>query len=164
LGISDGVSEDSYFLEDYVELGYSGAIVISQTNQSVGSAPSVDTSGLTITEWLASRATLSYNYEQVVSSRGYYLNEQGHISNQSVRLQDNYFYQAFSYLIETTKDISEYSSLLKITHPAGTKRFSSLSKIGEISFDITSERDIASDIFYIYDNVAASEDVSVVIT
>jgi hypothetical protein len=104
IGVSDSVTPNSYFLEDYVEQSYSGSNVISQS--TIQSVPvTADTGDLTIQEWLASRATLSYKYEDVVNLQGYYLNELGQLSNQSIKLQDNYFYQAFSYLIETSRDI-----------------------------------------------------------
>jgi hypothetical protein len=142
LGISDTVSGDSYFLEDYVEQGYSGQIVIAQTISQTPPSSIADTSGLTIEQWIASRATLSYQFSKVVSARGYYKTDAGQISNQSIKLQDNFFYQAFSYLIETNKDISDYSGILNALHPAGTKRFSNLAKVADIDIDATADRTI----------------------
>jgi len=143
VGISDSLSVNSYFLEDYVE-SYVGHTTFSQQINSTVYSTTEDTGSLTIEEWLASRATLSYQYGDVVTLRGYYLNEQGQISNQSIKLQDNYFYQAFSYLVETSQDISQYESLLNITHPAGSKQFSDLSKSGNLEISITPSREITS--------------------
>lgn len=143
VGVSDSLSVNSYFLEDYVE-SYVGHNVFAQQINSTAVSTTEDTGSLTIEEWLASRATLSYQYGDVVTLRGYYLNEQGQISNQSIKLQDNYFYQAFSYLIETSQDISQYESLLNITHPAGSKAFSDLTKAGNLEISITPSRTISS--------------------
>lgn len=143
VGISDSLSVNSYFLEDYVD-SYVGHNVFAQQIITSSSTTVEDTGSLTIEEWLASRATLSYQYSDVVTLRGYYLNEQGQISNQTIRLQDNYFYQAFSYLIETNQDISKYESLLNITHPAGSKHFSELTKAGNIEVTITPSREMTT--------------------
>jgi hypothetical protein len=143
VGISDSLTVNSYFLEDYVE-SYVGHNVFAQQTISTSVTTDEDIGSLTIEEWLASRATLSYQYGDVVTLRGYYLNEQGQISNQSIKLQDNYFYQAFSYLIETSQDISQYETLLNITHPAGSKQFSDLTKTGELGIEITPSREIVN--------------------
>jgi hypothetical protein len=141
VGVSNGLSVNSYFLENYVE-SYVGHNAFSQQFSSQSVSTVEDTGGLTIETWLASRATLAYQYGDVITLRGYYLNEQGQISNQTIKLQDNYFYQAFSYLIETSQDISQYESILNITHPAGSKSFSDLTKSGNVEITVTPSREI----------------------
>lgn len=147
IGISDRITIDSYFLEDYVEQSYSGQVEFTRIINPTGSS-TIDTGDLTIEEWLASRATLTYNYDNVVELPGYYLTDAGQLSNQAVKLQDNFFYQAFSYLIETSQDISKYQQLLNIAHPAGTKRFSTLNKNSDIELLVTSEREISDGIIF----------------
>lgn len=131
-GVVDTIS--GYFSQDYVENSYIGASVLSVViNQEYNPIPQ-DTD-LTIAEWELSRATFVFRQENVVTTRGYYETDTGQVSNSFIKLQDNYFYQAYSYLIKTSKDINEYEGLLKIIHPAGLKQFANLTK--STNLDIT---------------------------
>lgn len=132
IGSSTNLSPQSYFAEDYVVADYVAHIEFIQSIVSAGIDENIDTGGLTIEEWLASRATLSYEFDPVVQLRGYYKNERGQLSNQTIKMQDNYFYQTFSYLIETSTDMKVYQNLMKILHPVGTKRFAELQKKKDI--------------------------------
>lgn len=158
IGVTDGFSQNSYFLENYSAYGYVGEVVISQsTTNGYVLSPAQDT-GFTISQWLNSRTSLTYEMSNVVKTKGFYKNDQGQLSNQEIKLQDNYFYQAFSYLVETTKDIREYKNILNITHPAGTKMFSNLEKIATYDLSFDSERTISYDEKYLLDVATASVD------
>lgn len=85
--------------------------------------PSVVETDVTLERWLASRATLEYKFAPVTTLRGRWLDDSGMISNQTIRLQDSYYYQQFSYDIEATVNSSEYISLAREIHPAGMKLF-----------------------------------------
>jgi hypothetical protein len=124
-GVTDSVS--GYFSQDYVDKTYIGTSVMNNIFSQETPLPPED-NDLTIEQWLASRATLAFRQENVVATRGYFENDKGQLSNQTMKLQDNYYYQAFSYLLSTTKDIKDYESILRILHPAGTKNFATLNK------------------------------------
>ena len=54
---------------------------------------------------------------------GYFLDRKGMASNSSY-LQDNNYYQAFSYTVRTKSDISQYRDIVEsFAHPAGMKMF-----------------------------------------
>lgn len=108
-----------------------------------------DMVGFTMEEWLESRATFVVEYDRVVTTKGFYENNKGQLSNQNVKMQDNYFYQAFSYLLETARDIREYSDLLNITHPAGLKRFSKLTKTTDFLLTVDVSRTLSVDTIYL---------------
>lgn len=56
-------------------------------------------------------------------SEGYYLNYDGRISTDKV-LQDNHYYQDYSYVLKTEVVIDRYSEAIrKLVHPAGTAMF-----------------------------------------
>lgn len=153
-GVGDGVDEKSYFLDDeYVNRGYFGTVTIDQISSVI--PPSIGQStGINIQEWLDSRATLIYTFDNLVSTRGYFSNENGQLSNQFIRSQDNYFYQPFSYVIETKLDIREYENILNISHPAGTKRFSILERGASYQLPVTWSRTISLDTVYFSDSYA----------
>lgn len=157
-GVSDAIDVNSYFLTDYVDRGYFGTKVIEQSINNTVQQSSNQVNGLTIQEWLASRATLVYEYDNLVSTKGYFYDEKGQLSNQTIRLQDNYFYQAFSYVIETTKDIKEYRDALDMIHPAGTKRFSILEKSVSYHLDVYTSRTLSLDTTYFLDLVNMNDD------
>jgi hypothetical protein len=85
-------------------------------------------SELTFEEWVNSRAVLFFDRADIIKTKGYYLNDDSQVSNNEARLQDNYFYQLFSYLIETTKSEKEVAQILNQFHPAGLKYFFQLNK------------------------------------
>lgn len=156
-GVTDSVNENSYFLDSvYVDRGYFGTTAIAQLSSPI--PPSIGQStGITIQEWLDSRTTLIYKFANMVSTRGYFSNERGQLSNQFIHTQDNYFYQPFSYVIETNLDIREYRDILNISHPAGTKRFSILEKSVEYTLPVTVSRTISKDIIYFEDSIISSD-------
>lgn len=61
--------------------------------------------------------------EGVFTYPGRYINDDGHISSYNF-LEDRDYYQNFSYVIRSSKSISDYRSVIKnILHPAGMKMF-----------------------------------------
>ena len=70
--------------------------------------------------------------------QGRFLNEDGFLSVTSKRLQDNNFYQDFSYVIKSSVPVDKWKEVIKrIIHPAGMLLF------GEVQF-ITSINDSVS--------------------
>ena len=70
---------------------------------------------------------------------GKYLDQTGMPSNASV-LQDNNYYQDFSYVIRSNVDIDNYrDTITTLAHPAGFKMFGELSIDNEFYSDTTSE-------------------------
>ena len=59
----------------------------------------------------------------VQKKSGYWSGNSG-LLNSSSRMQDNDYYQAFSYVVESSKNIKDYADTIKrIIHPAGLKLF-----------------------------------------
>ncbi len=133
---------ENRYTEKVKNIFYMGIKVIDIDIFTTSVVESYSNSNLSIGEWLASRATLSCVFGAEGKTYGYYKDTSGHPSNDIIRLQDNLYYQAFSYLIETDKDISAYKELLHITHPAGTVRFSTLEKEFTNVFGVNSRLDI----------------------
>jgi hypothetical protein len=136
VGISDLKDINSYFLENYVEYGYEGKQVLSVSYvQSKPTTSAIVDPSLSLSEWLESQALLVFDTAPIVKGRGYYTSDAGLISNSQIRLQDNFFYQLFSYAIETTHSIEEYKPILDLVHPAGVKYFGNLNKTADIIYD-----------------------------
>jgi len=74
---------------------------------------------------------------------GRYINTDGFLSSDKV-LEDNFYYQEFSYVIKSGHTLSEYEDALKnLTHPAGTKFFGSYQL--EITIDISEDLQVYLD-------------------
>lgn len=116
---------------------------------------------ITISQWIDSRATLSLEYADVVKARGNYTSETGIIQNNSIRLQDNNFYQTFSYEIETHNDYREYNTALQVVHPAGFRWYGSLSKNFNYTNSYSSFRTLSNDTLYFFDTVGNFTDTIV---
>lgn len=128
VGIMSGVAYNSYFLENYVDPTYVGEIVFDVSSTAVAPEPTPETD-ITLEQWLASRATFKYIFEPVTKLKGGWKDESGQISNQTIRLQDNYYYQQYSYDIETTTGNTNYLDLANAVHPAGMKMFTTFNII-----------------------------------
>ena len=129
-GVSSAVSlQNAYFLENYAAEEYNAATVITQlietSAESTGTNYNTD---LTLEEWIASRATLLYKFDYVIKYRGTFVDDRGQLSNTNMRLQDNYFYQMFSYVVESSLNINDYRGAVNMIHPAGLKLFGELAK------------------------------------
>lgn len=137
-GLSNARGGDSYFLEDYTLDFYNARVVLQQERQSSSKTLGliVTDPELSITDWLASRATLVYEFEYIVKYKGEFFDDRGQVSNTNIRLQDNYFYQLFSYVIQTSKQISEYRNALNLIHPAGLKYFGELTKTADVNLGV----------------------------
>jgi hypothetical protein len=149
---------NSYFSEDYIEAsgGYLGDrvfAVLSTPETTIVSDPS-----LSLTDWLNARASVTLLPEFVSKSRGSYSGDNGKLSNQNIRLQDSYYYQLFSYVIETTVDINDYREAIGELHPAGLKRFSKLNAIAKIKLDYAIDRTISTERIDLLDIVDINSD------
>jgi hypothetical protein len=83
-----------------------------------------DTITLTVNSNGGTGASLTTSGGVALDSRiGYYANNNGLLSSNK-KLQDNFYYQDFSYVIKSSKSLDDYSDLMKkLIHPAGTKMF-----------------------------------------
>lgn len=70
-------------------------------------------------------ATITPEVSAVVSLPGRYIDTKGFLS-WNMRLQDNDFYQEYSYLIRVTEIVDKYRDVVKrVLHPSGSKMFGS---------------------------------------
>lgn len=164
-GVSSDVTANPYFLENYAAESYSGSTVIQITTQDLTDVGSFSTtSPITLEEWLASRARLRYIFANQTTTRGFWSSNRGIISDSSIKLQDNYYYQQFSYDIETDKLRSEYKTLLDIIHVAGTKSFSTTALRETLTLDISLVAEIPFKFLYLDDIVETGDQPNKFIT
>lgn len=127
VAVSSG-NGNGYFQEDYVELEYNGAVVVAQNNVPI--KPPIQTRpDYTVEMWNESQATFLLNFDSYGKEYSYYKSSNSLLSDQSSKLHDNYYYQAYSYVVNTTQNIDEYRSSIDLLHPAGMKFFAQLNKI-----------------------------------
>lgn len=137
-GIAAGYTHNSYFLSYYMLEDYLGTIEIHTATNSVANRDQGrDTD---IRTWQDSLALLMYEHDSLVDMKGKYLGDEGQLSNQLIKIQDSYFYQAFSYLLESIQDPKAYKKMADLFHPAGTKRFSGYIKQIDESLQYTFRR------------------------
>ncbi len=134
---------NSYFLQDYVQDDYTGELLFKIDSYMNGNTPSnSQLSDMSMEDYLASRAIVAATHGGSIKTRGRYIGELGQLSNQSIKMQDNYYYQLFSYVVNTDLDITKYrDALFNIAHPAGMKSFSAIRKTiyEDISSTITAD-------------------------
>ena len=131
-------SNQDYFIDLFFESypGFFGKTVINRSQNSPVIAMG-EGETITIEQWLESRATLIFSKDNIVRDRGFYSNSDSLLSNKEIRLQDNFFYQAFSYVVETEQELKSYRDSIGLTHPAGMKFFSLMNR--EVLITLTPE-------------------------
>lgn len=120
-----------YFLESYVDITYAAGIGFAYESAVSGTPQTETVTDVSYQAWLDSRATLTLEFGSMTRHRPVYLSEKSLISNQNCKLHDSLYYQAHSYVIETTTNIQDYRGSLDLIHPAGLKFFAQLNKTFE---------------------------------
>lgn len=153
------VGETSYFAENYQADDYNATIKVEINTIGDTSSGSDVPTDITIQDWLASRATFVYEYDYIVKEKGYYTSDHSMISNSEIRLQDGFYYQLYSYVIQTSNNLEDYKKALSLIHPAGLKYFAELKKefVHDITDDITVFRSMSVDGLYLNDVVEMTE-------
>jgi hypothetical protein len=91
----------------------------------------------------SSLASIVFNTGEIYHAPGEYKDNAGFLSD-IVKLQDNDYYQPYSYVIRTTKPLSQWKDIyLNSSHPAGFKMFAELQLEGDIdASNLTVESEI----------------------
>jgi len=78
------------------------------------------TSGATASVAKNDRATGTVTVNTTTTTSGLFINEDGHVSENTMRIQDSLYYQDFSYVIKVGRSITEWrDSFKKTMHTAG---------------------------------------------
>lgn len=146
MDVSDSITD----IQEYITVN--SATKYRSTFEKYPEATSVSYS-VTLPEWVQSRARLAINYGAYGSNRGYWETDDGHLSNEGFRLQDSFFYQAFSYLITANVQSEIEDDIIKQTHIAGMKFFKQLDLFSQTSFNMSGSRTRSNDGVNIHDVV-----------
>lgn len=150
--------DQEYVMFGYVLQGYIKRLVLSQ-NYVSSPASNITNPDITIDQWIKSKARIKIRNAYTAKEAGYYADQRGQISAPTVRLQDNFFYQLFSYVITSSHMLSEYKNVLSLIHPAGVKYFSNSIREVSVSANInvnrvmSRESVIFADQFYVQDDI-----------
>lgn len=150
-------SNQDYVLEGYVIQDYINKKSIAETVFS-DTTSDVLNDEITIQQWVESRTRLRIRNSKFAKTAGYYQDFRGMPSAPDIRLQDNFFYQIFSYVIDTAQIISDYATVIDIVHPAGIKYFSNLVKSTEIAASVSVDRILSREFLFLSDTAQAYED------
>ena len=88
---------------------------------------------------ISEQATLTYKYSLISSLEGKWGNDSGKLSNEIIRLQDNFYYQQFSYLVDCDINSIKYINTAKNINPAGLKLFTNYNLQTTLNSGITGE-------------------------
>lgn len=83
-----------------------------------------------------SRALVEFKLTPLSKYKGYYSNNNGFLSD-NIKLQDNFYYQAFSYVLKSNQPFEKYKNIVRKTvHPSGMALFG--------QYEITNNFDVAT--------------------
>ena len=132
-GYVAGIKYNPYFLENYLDGAYMGQLLFNNT--TILQPSPVSQTNISVDTWSASRTKLLYVFDTVASLRGRWLDESSHISTDSIRLQDSFYYQQYSYVIESDVNPSIYKDLAAAVHLAGTKYFTKFNATSQFKLE-----------------------------
>lgn len=117
----------NYFAQDYVDGITSTGNYDAVYNQSDLEFSEIDqeliNEDLDQDNQLSSRALVEFKLSPVSKYKGYYSNNNGFLSD-NIKLQDNYYYQAFSYVLKSNQPFEKYKNAVRKTvHPSGMALF-----------------------------------------
>ena len=105
--------EDTMIYEDEVQWGNNTSATMSAVTSTIAHA---------------SYATGTATVGGIATSIGTSYNDKSKVSESSIRIQDSYYYQDYSYEIAVGQSLNEYrDALKKSTHPAGWQEFGKVS-------------------------------------
>lgn len=99
-----------------------GLLVLKNNSGSItqNSTISGNSSGATGTISKSNSATATLNIGAIADTEGVYINEDGFVSENTIRIQDSLYYQDFSYVIKVGRSITEWRDTFKKTmHTSG---------------------------------------------
>lgn len=138
------INSDKYFAEAYLE-GQRAVGTLEAVTQDTSGIKQLDLTDLdlsdleTIQALYPNRAIISFSNTPISKYSGSYSTNKGFLSD-DIYLQDNYYYQQFSYVIKTDEQYSVYNNLVKQTvHPSGMLMFGQFEITNEIDASIAME-------------------------
>ena len=99
-----------------------GLLILKNNSGTItqNSTISGGSSGATGTIARSNSATASLNIGSVANTEGVYINEDGFVSENTIRIQDSLYYQDFSYVIKVGRSITQWRDTFKKTmHTSG---------------------------------------------
>lgn len=128
------ISKQDYFASDYADYTYSGTVITNWSDDrryTQGELVEDDTA-----------AVIFFDIGALCEYSGYFESNKGFLSD-AIKLQDNFYYQNFSYVITVDEKFDSYSDILKKSvHPAGMIAFG--------QYDIINTIDLSSSIGDVY--------------
>jgi len=132
-----GFFDGSYFLEEYVDnllyVGESKFVTTSLTSSENQNVFNYQISDITIEEWNESRATIVLGFAARAKLEGEWRDLSSIISEEFIRIQDSFFYQTYSYELNSLVNPVDYKSLIPEFNVAGQKPFFNYER--SINFD-----------------------------
>ena len=105
-------------------------------------------------------ALLNVSLDSTAKYPGYYKTNDGFL-NDSMYIQDSYYYQAFSYVIKIDQQLNTYASVVRsMLHPAGMQLFGEYSINNEISTSVSLTALVKSLGVTLYDELFILDDAS----
>lgn len=130
---------------------YYGSLAFIQTVNQTKPTRFTDFSSYTIEQWKESETVLISKFDYVVKNKGRFQDWTGLISDSQSVIQDSFYYQTYSYTIETQKQFKEAEQIIKFNHPAGTKSFIQQKRTNDLGYAITGSRSISQDYIVLFD-------------
>lgn len=145
-------TRQTYYISNYYSADYYGSREFAKYETPVEYNAVLDSDAdVSYEDWLKSRATLVARFANIVRGKGKFANPAGLLSDRESVIQDNYYYQNFSYVISTAQNYADAKHVIDFNHPAGMKAFVESRKDVFSGIKIGSSRTITQDYISVFD-------------
>ena len=121
-----------------IAINVGGAITSVSVDNSGAAYNRIDPISIVNLDRAAQNASGPGQVSGIVNYGGKYTDTKGFVSWNN-RLQDNYYYQQFAYVLKTKQSLNTYREIVKdVLHPAGTNLFADLSIISNAAISFSS--------------------------
>lgn len=126
---------------------------------TVPGVPRDELQTLNYSDWMASQTTLIPVYSWIATDAGRYEDGLGHLSDEYSVLQDNFMFQEFSYIVESSVPVAQALQAIEFNHPAGLKYFFNSVQVDSLDFHVDVEDNTRYDPILLFDAAKYSEEV-----
>jgi hypothetical protein len=152
-GIVAASSIQEYIIDGYTLPGYITNIIVNQFS----GAQEIINNEITVEQWIQSKARVRLKQQFFAKTAGFYEDLRGQLSAASIRLQDNFFYQLFSYVINTSRVLSDIKNVIGLVHPAGMRYFINTNREAIIDVNATTSRILSKEPIFFNTGISFGE-------
>ena len=151
---NSGLFPSMYYSQDYSSEYYAKSEIAKVETQTIP-VPIIDY------RYNSTKAKLKILFGLVSKTQGRWTTDDSKVSNQNIRLQDDFYYQQFSYVLNSDANPETYAGLIGSLHVAGTIQFRKFSVKQIQTNNVKPETVFFRNVFFDFTEMTSSNDTAI---